>query len=79
MIRYKIEARLDEMLDRTGRRPTFTDIEMATEKKVSVSVLSNMRRKRGYVTSTRIIDKLCKYFECQPGDLLEWRPDPEGE
>jgi len=23
------------------------------------------------------IDRLCKYFDCQPGDLMEYIPEPE--
>jgi putative transcriptional regulator len=76
MIRYRIDERLDEVRDWTGRRPSFTEIQEATG--VSVSVLSNMRTKVGYVTTTRTIDALCRYFECQPGDLMQWRPDPDG-
>jgi putative transcriptional regulator len=75
MIRFRIDERLDEVRDRTGRRPSFTEIQEATE--VSVSVLSNMRTKVGYVTTTRTIDALCGYFGCQPGDLMTWRPDPD--
>ncbi len=26
---------------------------------------------------TRTISKLCKYFNCQPGDILEYVPDEE--
>jgi putative transcriptional regulator len=74
VIRYKVDERLDEVMDRTGRRPSFTEIEKATG--VSVSVLSSMRTKAGYVTTTRVIDALCRFFQCQPGDLMVWRPDP---
>ena len=28
---------------------------------------------------TRTLNALCKYLNCQPGDLLEYRPDDEGE
>jgi putative transcriptional regulator len=75
MIRYKIDERLDEVMGRTGRRPSFTEIHAATG--ISVSVLSHMRTKLGYVTTTRTIDTLCRYFDCQPGDLMLWRPDPD--
>ena len=75
MIRYRIDERLDEVRDRTGRRPSFTEIQEATG--VSVSVLSNMRTRVGYVTTTRTIDALCGYFDCQPGELITWRPDTE--
>lgn len=76
MIVYRLDERMDEVRDRTGRRPSFKEIAEATE--VSVSVLSNMRVKLGYTTTTRQIDALCRYFQCQPGDLMHWRPDPEG-
>lgn len=26
---------------------------------------------------TRSIDRLCRYFGCQPGDILEYVPDPD--
>lgn len=73
MISFKLDERMDEIRDRTGKRPTFKDISEATG--VSVSVLSNMRVKPGYNTSTNNIDALCRYFQCQPGDLLAWKPD----
>ena len=76
MIVYKLDERMDEVRDRTGRRPSFKDICEGTQ--VSVSVLSNMRVKVGYTTTTRQIDALCRYFKCQPGDLMQWRPDPDG-
>lgn len=82
MIKYKLDERLDDVMDRTGKRPSFKDIADAfkdTDRAFGVSVLSNMRRKRGYVTTTRIIDALCEYFACQPGDLMEWRPDSGGK
>lgn len=28
---------------------------------------------------TRTIEKLCKYFNCQPGDILEYIPENEEE
>lgn len=77
MIVYRLDERMDEVRDRTGRRPSFKDI--AEETKVSVSVLSNMRVKLGYTTTTRQIDALCRYFRCQPGDLMQWRPDRDGD
>lgn len=29
--------------------------------------------------STIIIDRLCKVLDCQPGDIMEYIPDPESE
>jgi len=73
MISFKLDERMDEIRDTTGKRPTFKEISEATG--VSVSVLSNMRVKPGYNTSMNHIDALCRYFRCQPGDLLVWKPD----
>lgn len=33
--------------------------------------------KDGGDIDTRTISKLCKYLECQPGDILEYVPDEE--
>lgn len=77
MIVYRLDERIDEVRDRTGHRPSFKEIAEATD--VSVSVLSNMRKKVGYTTTTRQINALCEYFGCQPGDLMQWLPDPPEE
>ena len=74
MITYRLDERMDQVRDRTGKRPSFKEIAEATGV-VSVSVLSNMRTKLGYTTTTRQIDALCRFFRCQPGDLMHWRPD----
>jgi putative transcriptional regulator len=73
MILYKLNSRIDDVSNRLRRRVSLKEIEEATG--VSSTVLSYMRTKYGYVTTTRQIDALCKYFECQPGDLLQWVPD----
>ncbi|MGN1468202.1 MAG: helix-turn-helix domain-containing protein [Ruminococcus sp.] len=35
--------------------------------------------KEGGDIDTRTISKLCKYLNCQPGDILEYVPDEEPE
>lgn len=32
---------------------------------------------KGEYLSMEAIEKLCKYFNCQPGDLMEYIPDEE--
>ena len=36
----------------------------------------------GKMSNTRLslgtIDKLCRFFDCQPGDIMEYVPDEEG-
>ena len=37
--------------------------------------------KSGKVKGVRFatLEKICEYLDCQPGDLLEYRPDPDLE
>ena len=37
--------------------------------------------KSGKVKGVRFstLEKICEFFDCQPGDLLEFRPDDEGQ
>jgi len=42
---------------------------------ISWSTFSKVNR--GEYISLAIIDKLCAFLECQPGDLIEYVPDKE--
>ena len=42
----------------------------------NVAVLKNGRAKAVRLTT---LDAMCRVLECQPGDLLEWVPDDEGD
>lgn len=33
--------------------------------------------KKGEIVGTKSIDQICSILRCQPGDLIEWVPDPE--
>lgn len=39
--------------------------------------LQNIRS--NHLLTHNALDKLCRLLECQPGDLLEWQPDPPGD
>ena len=47
------------------------DITMA-----NVSILKNGKAK---AVKLETLNKLCRILDCQPGDLLEYRPDQETE
>ena len=47
------------------------DITMA-----NVSILKNGKAK---AVKLETLNKLCRILDCQPGDLLEYRPDEEPE
>lgn len=40
----------------------------------NISILKNGRAKAIKIDT---LNKICKALECQPGDILEWREDPE--
>ncbi len=40
----------------------------------NISILKNGKAKAIKIDT---LNKICKALECQPGDILEWREDPE--
>lgn len=72
MIRIKLKQLLDEKAFNERRRITLNDVAEAT--KVSRPTLTRIANVPGYNTNTDTIDALCKYFECEPGDLLQFLP-----
>jgi len=48
--------------------------------RVGVSVTNLSLLKNGHVRGVRFatLDAICRALDCQPGDLLEFRPDIEG-
>lgn len=66
-----ISVNLDLMLaKRKMRSKTLAQAIGITEQNVSLL-------KSGKVKGIRFetLDKICKVLHCQPGDLLEWKPD----
>lgn len=47
------------------------------EKTVSQNAMAVFHKERSVTMDT--INKLCGYFHCQPGDLLEYMPDEVSE
>lgn len=56
----KRKMRVNELSQRVG-------ITMA-----NISILKNGKAK---AIKLETLNKICEVLECQPGDLLEWRPD----
>ena len=40
----------------------------------SASIEKMIGRQQGHI-DTRSIERLCKYLDCQPGDIMEYIPD----
>ncbi len=76
MIRFRLSELIAEKAFKERRALSLT--EVADQSGVHRATLSKMANQPGANIGTDIIDKLCKYFACQPGDLLMYVED-EGE
>lgn len=67
-----IQSRLREMIAAKGRRErrkiTYDDILSQTG--VNKNTLTRLANDRAGMVGISIIDRLCSYFDCQPGDLF---------
>lgn len=69
MIRYRLRELMADLQFKEGKRVTFDEIAQQTE--IHRTTLSKIANQRSYNTSTDNIDRLCKFFKCQVGDLME--------
>lgn len=51
----------------------MTKEQLRVALKLSPSTIAKMGR--GEKVSLEVIEKICKYFDCQPGDLFEYIPE----
>jgi len=74
-----IQCRLRELIavkSRQSRRKiTYDDVKESTG--LSKTTLVKLANDKSALVSTNTLDKLCWYFECQPGDLLVYVPNHE--
>ncbi len=76
MIRFRLSELIAEKAFRERRALSLT--EVADQSGVHRATLSKMANQPGANIGTDIIDKLCKYFACQPGDLLMYVDEDAG-
>ena len=55
------------------RRITYDDILAQTG--LNKNTLTRLANDRANMVGISIIDRLCVYFDCQPGDLFVYLPD----
>ena len=69
-----IRFRLAELIaDRAFKeRRSISIREVAEGSGVHRATLSKMANQPGTNVGTELLDKLCKYFGCQPGDLMTY-------
>ena len=76
MIRFRLSELIAEKAFKERRALSLT--EVADQSGVHRATLSKMANQPGANIGTDIIDKLCKYFGCQPGELLMYVDNDAG-
>ena len=73
MIRFRLAELIADKAFRERRVVPLTEVAEATG--IHRATLSKMANQPGANIGTDIIDKLCRFFVCQPGDLLTYIED----
>ena len=63
------------MLYELAHRKKKRMIEISNETGISRNTLSQINLENVKMIQLNTIEKLCKYFDCQPGDLLKYEKD----
>lgn len=72
MIRFRLKEVIADEEFRQGRRITLEEIAKATG--IHRTTLSKIANVRGYNTTTDNLDRLCEFFHCPIGRLVEHVP-----
>ena len=62
--------RLLQLLETRG----ISIYKLKTDKVIGTATIDKIRKNQGHI-DTRTIDSLCKYLDCQPGDIIEYVED----
>ncbi len=73
MIRYRLKELIANKGFQEGRRVTLE--EVAKETGVHRTTLSKIANQKGYKTNTEVLDKLCKFFNVEIGQVAEYLED----
>ena len=69
---WMIQCRMRELIAIKGRRErrriTYEDIQ--AESGVNKNSIAKLTNDRSAMVGISVIDRLCEYFECQPGDIF---------
>ncbi|WP_447936361.1 helix-turn-helix domain-containing protein [Thermomonas fusca] len=76
MIRFRLTELIADKAFKERRVVSLTEVADATG--IHRATLSKMANQPGANIGTDIVDKLCKYFACQPGELLTYVEDDAG-
>ena len=73
MIRFRLAELIADKSFKERRVVTISEIAQATG--IHRATLSKVANQPGANIGTEIIDKLCRYFGCQPGELMTYVDD----
>ena len=73
MIRLLVKKLLDDKSFKEKRKITLNQVSEDTG--ISRATLNRIVNNPGYNTNTDSINALCKYFNCAPGELIEYVED----
>ena len=68
-------SRYDKLINRL-KAENYTSYKVKQTKLMGQSTYKSLMEGNGSL-SQETLDRLCKEFNCQPGDLMEWVPDEE--
>jgi putative transcriptional regulator len=77
VIRFKLKQLIVDREFEGGKRITLEAISQATG--VHRTTLSRIANKKGYNTTTDVLDKLCVYFSVDVGDLAGYIEEPQDQ
>jgi putative transcriptional regulator len=69
-----IVVNLDLLLVRRKMKLT----ELAGRVDITLANMSVLKQNKARAIRFSTLDAICRELDCQPGDLLEYRPDPAG-
>ena len=72
---HRVVCRLDELLEARG----MTLTALADEVGVTVVNLSILKNQRAKAIRFSTLEAICRVLECQPGDIIEYRPEETTE
>ncbi len=73
MIRFRLAELTADKAFKERRVIPLSEIAQATG--IHRATLSKIANQPGANVGTELIDRLCRYFDCQPGDLLTYIAD----
>ena len=73
MIRVLLKKLLDDKVFEKKEKITLNQVSGDTG--ISRATLNRIANTPGYNTNTDTLNALCKYFQCTPGELMEYIAD----